>query len=347
MESLLTSNTAVLWKSFYLSSLSTVGFFFAYFFALFLMLIIRLKSTKPVMIKDKEQGKFGWVMVFVEFIDALPEAAMLAQISVNNLSSASLLASLFVMNFANGFSTTFDIMATIKSKLVDVLMFIILHFSVGLLSYAISVSVYAHVGEELAHNKSTVDDLYLLYAGTCVGSLFVVCNMAFHHWTEETFSKVKLETDSQSEALLSDSHFDTYLSFATKEENDHDEHDELKNDRKKFFVKIIQTFIILLVLYMWTVGWSLIITGIFLFFRSPENFYILNLVGSFLEGLGGGAFLSTIACTILVKINECYDSMNITNRSCDKWKKIIATAMRTFFFIAGLIVANIIDIYTN
>ena len=178
------SNVSVLWQAFYLSSLSTVGFFLAYFFALGLMFLIRWRTAKLQIIHEHEQGKFGWVMVFVEFIDALPEAAMLAQISVEGLSFASLLAALFVMNFANGFSTTFDIMATIKSKLVYATMFIVLHFSVGLLSYAISVSVYAHFGDELLNNHRTIGDLYSLYIGTCVGSLFVVCNMAFHHWFE-------------------------------------------------------------------------------------------------------------------------------------------------------------------
>ena len=153
----------------------------------------------------------------------------------------------------------------------------------------------------------------------------------------------KSSSASATQSLLSENGFENYLSVVSEQEDNHiDEH-----ERRKFFMKIIQTFIILVMLYIWTVGWTLIIASIFLFFQSPETHQSLNLVGSFLEGLGGGAFLSTIACTVLVKINECYESMNITDRTHDKWKKIVATAMRTFFFISGLIVANIIDISTS
>ena len=174
---------AVLPEAFKLSSLSTVGFFVAYFTALALMTFIRCRGGIKEANKN-EQGKFGWVMVFVEFIDALPEAAMIAQIAVEGVSSSSLMVALFIMNFANGFSTTFDIMATVKSRIVYATMFVVLHFSVGVLTYAIAVNVYQQFGVEYQHGDRDNFDIFYLYIGTCCGSFFVVCNLVFHHWSD-------------------------------------------------------------------------------------------------------------------------------------------------------------------
>lgn len=102
-------------------------------------------------------------------------------------------------------------------------------------------------------------------------------------------------------------------------------------------------------LYVWTVGWTLIIAIIFLFFQSPENSQILNSVGVFLEGVGGGAFLSTIACSILVKINECFDSLSVSYCTGNRkfYFKVVTSFSRTFFFISGLMLANFVDITTS
>jgi len=335
----------VLPEAFLLSSLSTVGFFVAYFAALLLMLFIRFRGGACQTLKIEEQGKFGWVMVFVEFIDALPEAAMIAQISVEGVSSSSLLVALFIMNFANGFSTTFDIMATVKSKIVYATMFVVLHFSIGVLTYAIAVNVYQQFGVHYRHGERDNYDIFYLYIGTCFGSLFVVCNLVFHHWSEHKLAIEEKEESEESKLVNCD--VPKYQSNANYTADICCE--QKMGERKRFTWKTIQTFIILIMLYIWTVGWTVVIATIFLFFQSPENSQILLRVGVFLEGVGGGAFLSTIACSILVKINECFENLSESYKDGENrfYFSVTVSFSRMFFFISGLVVANFVDITTS
>jgi len=333
---------SVLPEAFKLSSLSTVGFFAAYFVALTLMLYIRFRGGSICQMSKKEQGKFGWVMVFVEFIDALPEAAMIAQISVEGVSSSSLMVALFIMNFANGFSTTFDIMATVKSRIVYATMFVVLHFSIGVLTYAIAVNVYQQFGFHYRHGERDNFDILFLYVGTCFGSLFVVCNLVFHHWSDHKMA-IEESEESEESLLVNSTPVPKYQSNSNQYSPD-----ICCSERKTFIWKIVQTFIILIMLYIWTVGWTLVIATVFLFFQSPENSQILVRVGVFLEGVGGGAFLSTIACSILVKINECFENLEDSYPKQKKFYfRVMTSSARTFFFIAGLIVANFVDITTS
>lgn len=165
-------------KAVELSCITTSGFVVAFLIATVLLTILTLRSKNAV---RKSAAQLGWIMIAVEFLDALPEAAMLAEQCFNSDSSLALITSLFFMNISNGFVQTFDMMSTVDSLFVSGLLFVVLHFCVGLLSYSIAADVYGDFEEEWTAGHLGIEDVIALLMGTIIGCSFVlVLNLAIN-----------------------------------------------------------------------------------------------------------------------------------------------------------------------
>src|SRR3989338_7665529 len=91
-------------------AVSSLGFLFTVVLVWFIltMFIGIRRGKRPV-------GRFGFFMVMVEGIDALPEAAVIADAAITGTLTVSFVLSILAMNIANTFATSVDFISTRKA----------------------------------------------------------------------------------------------------------------------------------------------------------------------------------------------------------------------------------------
>lgn len=132
-------------------------------------------------------------MVALELVDAIPEAAIVADASVAGTLTWTFVVSIFCLNLANTFATAIDFTATRSSRALHRLLFCSIFFSVGMLMYSINTTVYGSFRN--AYSRGTRDWSHALFLvfGTFIGALLIVVLMKFeekahHHATEDRSS---------------------------------------------------------------------------------------------------------------------------------------------------------------
>jgi hypothetical protein len=132
-------------------------------------------------------------MVALELVDAIPEAAIVADAAVAGTLTWTFVVSIFCLNLANTFATAIDFTATRSSRALHRLLYCSIFFSVGMLMYSINTTVYGSF--RIAYSKGTRDWSHALFLvfGTFIGALLIVVLMKFeekahHHATEDRSS---------------------------------------------------------------------------------------------------------------------------------------------------------------
>ncbi len=166
----------LMWQAAEMGAIAASGFVAAFLLATVLLLVLTSRAKIEM---RQSAAQLGWMMIAVQFLDAIPEAAMLADQCFAGESGLPMLTSLFFMNLSTGFAQAFDMMSPVESILVSGLLFAVLHFCVGLLCYSIAADVYGDFEEEWSNGHRTSSDVMTLFLGTLIGSLFVlVLNLA-------------------------------------------------------------------------------------------------------------------------------------------------------------------------
>ena len=334
-------NRDVVLSAGYFSAITTSGFWIAFILSTILLYFIQTCSKpdpdKPV---KQKHAKVGPIMMAVELIDAIPEAALLANVVGQNAGNVwTLVIAILFMNISNGLFTSFDVLAIVENSLNNVIMFVVMNYSTGMLSYAISVTIYGRFKEEWdVTNVNQINEFIALVAGTIVGSFFIFIVKYVHDNYKRLYKRVK-RIFKKKKRLYE-------ISSATDVESELEELVAKTADGKtreeiicwKFLGRILFSFIFLTILSAWSVGLTMGIASIYQYlYESSEKWS--SIVQTFLEGLGGGAFLGTIACTIIPELGKTYGMYNPRN-SLSNWISFSGL----FFFIFGLLSSSIIDV---
>ena len=328
----------------YFSAITTSGFWIAFLLSTVLLYFIQT-CAKPDPDKPLKQkhAKVGPIMMAVELIDAIPEAALLANVvgqASDHGNVWTLVIAILFMNISNGLFTSFDVLSIVENSLNNVIMFVVMNYSTGMLSYAISVTIYGKFKEEWdVTNVNQINEFIALVAGTLVGSFFIFVVKYVHDNYKKLYKRVKRFFKKKKGRTYE-------LSSATDVESELEELVAKNADGKtrdeiicwKFLGRILFSFIFLTILSAWSVGLTMGIASVYQFlYESSEKWS--SIVQAFLEGLGGGAFLGTIACTIIPELGKTY-GMYDTKNSLSNWISFSGL----FFFIFGLLSSSIIDV---
>lgn len=111
---------------------------------------------------------------------------------------------------------------------------------------------------------------------------------------------------------------------------------------KMFAVNIGKTVMLLCGLFVWSVGWTCAFAALLHYLLNSSDFSI-ETMASFLEGAGGGAFLATIACTILPEIGHYYEILAHAYGD-SQLKMSLIGMLRVVCYVFGLCVAAGMDI---
>eukprot|EP01101_Sappina_pedata_P012291 TRINITY_DN8416_c0_g1_i1.p1 TRINITY_DN8416_c0_g1~~TRINITY_DN8416_c0_g1_i1.p1 ORF type:complete len:710 (-),score=339.00 TRINITY_DN8416_c0_g1_i1:25-2154(-) len=132
--------------------------------------------------KEREPGKFAIFMFLLELIDAIPEAAVIAQSTITGAIGWSFVISITLLNVVNTSASAVDFLATKNNRRIHQFLFALLFFSVGMLVYSISVDVYGHFAHMFLEDQRDVRHIFCLLGGTFVGfSLIIILMRVEHH----------------------------------------------------------------------------------------------------------------------------------------------------------------------
>jgi hypothetical protein len=157
------------------SVVSSLGFLLPSIFFSLLFIFLEFSSKKKKQ-RERDVGGFAVFMILLELVDAVPEAAMIAQSTVNRNISWSFVLSILSLNIVNTSASAIDFLATKNSNMLHKILFALLFFSVGMLSFSISVDVYGKFVEEFKHDQN-VGHIALLVFGTMTGYLLIILLM--------------------------------------------------------------------------------------------------------------------------------------------------------------------------
>jgi len=271
-----------------MSALSSSAFFFA---AIVIFIVVKCCARRNYeTIFDPKEGQFGSFMLIVEFVDAIPEAGILGDAATRTCwwdHSLALVVSIFFFNLVNVTATIVDLIAQ-RTKSMHRFLYILIFYALGMLVYSIPADIYADFEEKWNSNHRGMNSLLLLFAGTIVGTAFIMLLIKLHY-------------------IQCGKHPNT-------------------GNKGKYF----KTLVIAIVLPLWTI---LLTTSFAFIFGSIDNKD--HYLASFLEGLSGGAFLATMAGTIIPKAAEEAEYIE-----SEQWRRILGLAP----FITGLLVSCMIDI---
>eukprot|EP01103_Thecamoeba_quadrilineata_P000730 TRINITY_DN10643_c0_g1_i1.p1 TRINITY_DN10643_c0_g1~~TRINITY_DN10643_c0_g1_i1.p1 ORF type:complete len:533 (-),score=88.91 TRINITY_DN10643_c0_g1_i1:64-1662(-) len=130
---------------------------------------------------DREPGRFAVFMFLLELIDAIPEAAVIAQSTINRTIGWSFVISILSLNLVNTSASAVDFLATSNSKKLHRFLFALLFFSVGMLCYSISADVYGKFAELFKTDERGAGDMACLMFGTFVGFSLIIFLMRLEH----------------------------------------------------------------------------------------------------------------------------------------------------------------------
>lgn len=148
------------------SSCSSAGFLLAVIIA-----YIGLNITSA---GHREIGNFGRFMVMVECIDAIPEAAVLADATEKGSITWSFVLSIFFLNLANTLASSIDIQATKTSHGLHKVLMVSIFIAVGMLSYTIPSQVYGNFANQFHDKERGPIDIVALFVGTFCGAFLIV-----------------------------------------------------------------------------------------------------------------------------------------------------------------------------
>eukprot|EP01088_Endostelium_zonatum_P007350 TRINITY_DN1957_c0_g1_i1.p1 TRINITY_DN1957_c0_g1~~TRINITY_DN1957_c0_g1_i1.p1 ORF type:complete len:484 (+),score=99.38 TRINITY_DN1957_c0_g1_i1:118-1569(+) len=119
-------------------------------------------------------GNFGRFMVMVECIDAIPEAAVLADATEKDTITWSFVLSIFFLNLANTLASSIDIQATKTSHGLHKILMVSIFIAVGMLSYTIPSQVYNNFARQWHDHERGIMDIAALFIGTIIGAFLIV-----------------------------------------------------------------------------------------------------------------------------------------------------------------------------
>jgi len=128
---------------------------------------------------QREPGSFAIFMILLELIDAIPEAAVIAQSAINRTIGWSFVISILMLNIVNTCASSIDFLATSDNKILHRVLFALLFFSVGMLCYSISTDVYGKFAELFTLEERHIGHMMSLMAGTLVGFSLIILLMKF------------------------------------------------------------------------------------------------------------------------------------------------------------------------
>eukprot|EP01102_Stenamoeba_stenopodia_P009714 TRINITY_DN2875_c0_g1_i2.p1 TRINITY_DN2875_c0_g1~~TRINITY_DN2875_c0_g1_i2.p1 ORF type:complete len:589 (+),score=155.59 TRINITY_DN2875_c0_g1_i2:347-2113(+) len=173
------------------SSVSSAGFLIPSIILSILFILFDNKKKK----REREIGGFAVFMIMLELIDAIPEAAVIAQSTVNKTIGWSFVLSILSLNIVNTSASAIDFLATSNSKKLHRFLFALLFFSVGMLVYSISADVYGKFAELFKSDERTGAHMACLLLGTFVGYTLIIMLMRLEH-------KLHAESEGDDETLL-------------------------------------------------------------------------------------------------------------------------------------------------
>jgi len=313
------------------SAVCSTGFYFAWLVAIFIYWYLKpkanneadallwydvsdTKNTKlsedgsvvidSAVLDSSDAGRFGKFMLCVEMIDAIPETAIIANATVSFTISWAFVIAIFALNFCNGLTTAMDFLSkncdmqkgNVQEK-IRIVLYICMFFAVGILSYSISANIYSDFVRKFDSCIRTKEHLLVLFAGTIFGAGLIAGLLRVEDW---------LHHKSQMAG-------------------------EVSVTNPKFITRCWQCFLLFTMVWLWTVSLSYALAAIFwVFVENDQEAYI----ESGLEGLSGGAFLATVAGTMIPRITE--DAFRI--QWSDVKKKLVGVLMFEFGIIAGVVI---------
>ena len=147
-----------------------------------------------------DSGRFGRFMICVELLDAIPEAAMIADTVVQGRVSWSFVAAIAALNVCNGLGTAMDLVSNNRETSGDEAskdttrkgLFVCLFFAVGILCYTISADIYFHTVQDFLAPDNPLGSIHLvcLFGGTVLGMV--------HAHSEQTRHQTRLHTHTHT-----------------------------------------------------------------------------------------------------------------------------------------------------
>ncbi len=159
------------------NAVSSVAFLLAPMLA-YLCLCAARQGARP-------SGGFGKFMIILELVDAVPEAAIIADATASGTLSWTFVASIFFLNLSNTFATAIDYTATRSSHALHRMLFSSIFFSVGMLMYSIPTTVYGTFRYNFMADTIGWLHAVSLVAGTFIGAGLIVLLMHVEHRKEQ------------------------------------------------------------------------------------------------------------------------------------------------------------------
>lgn len=254
----------------------------------------------------EDLGRFGKFMICVELLDAIPEAAIIADATVEGSISWSFVLAIFALNTCNGLATAMDFLSNNRDSgysrsqdTIRMCLFILIYFAIGILSYSISADIYADFVNKYDDDTRGGDHLLLLMGGTIVGGILIASLMRIEDWLHAKSAAIEV------------------------------------HKKPTFVVRACQCFGLFLIIFFWTIFLAFGLAAIFwVFVEHNKSAYI----ESALEGLSGGAFLATVAGTMIPRIHQ--DAMML------HWPDVRKRLVGVCLFELGILSGVAIDVLT-
>jgi hypothetical protein len=255
----------------------------------------------------EDLGRFGKFMICVELLDAIPEAAIIADATVEGSISWSFVLAICTLNICNGLATAMDFLSnnsdmsySRSQDSIRVCLFVFIFFAIGILSYSISADIYADFVDKYDDSTRGSDHLLLLMGGTIVGGFLIATLMRVEDWLHHK--------SAETEKIVV---------------------------KPTFLVRACQCLALFLIIFFWTIALSFGLAAIFwLFVEHNKSAYI----ESALEGLSGGAFLATVAGTMIPRIHEDANMLH--------WPEVKKRLVGVCLFELGIMCGVAIDVLT-
>lgn len=259
------------------------------------------------------QGHMGIFLMVVEFLDAIPEAAVIAIYVIEHTVDVSLVASICTLNFATGLATFCDLLKNDSAHQSHVL-FVTTTFASGMLVYSVSNDIYGHFEDEYDHGVRNSFQFGMLLLGTMSGAILVLVLMWIHN------SKAALTLREKLKRLLPC--WSTRMVTLAKK----------KSEQKS----VLFSLVLVSLLVAWTISLCILFVLLFnsLYVQWGPNEQISGVC--FIEGISGGAFIVTIGGTIIPYSQQ--GAKGITN-----WGKTRKTIVGSLVFLTGLLSGELLS----
>lgn len=168
------------------SLVSSSGFVFSSLFGslvIYLMYVFE-KKTKA---RKSHISNFAFFMIVLEIIDALPEAAVISESTINNSIGWSFIISILFLNIVNTMASAIDFLSITNEKKHHRILFTVLFFSIGMLSYSISKDVYGKFVELFRMHDRNFYHLSMLIFGTFIGFSIIIVMIRLEKYIHDRY----------------------------------------------------------------------------------------------------------------------------------------------------------------